>query len=126
MQEGDECNRDQGAEAGPEVVTQAFETEGLAAIPGVGGFRNHCVARGGAHPRSDTVDAARDEDQWPTRRKADDRLADCGDGVAGQGDPLAAAEPVREPAGKALNDILGSLSYSVDEADDGGADPERL
>ena len=83
--------------------------------------RDERVARSGAGSGPEPVEEPSAQHALPGGRSSHQRLGDRRHDVAGERDRLALAQAVRQPAGKALHDVLRRLGDAVDEADGASA-----
>jgi hypothetical protein len=126
VEQAEQCDGEQRSERGAEVVADPLEAEGLPAVSLVGGRCDERIAWSGTRARSQSIERPRRESTRPGRGEPDERLRDGGDEIPCERDRLPTLEPIGEPSGESLREVLYRLSDSLDEAHDADARPQRL
>ena len=108
---------EQGAYECADRVERLAEAEARAAQIGRREVRHECITGSATNALADPVDETRRHQPGDGRRQRKHRLGESRETVAGDCEPFALAEPVRERAGEYLGDGGGGLGDAFDDAD---------
>ena len=107
-------------------VGGAVEAKGQSALALVDAVGHQGVARRGADPLAHAVGPAHGGDGAPGVGEVEEGLGQGRQAIAGHGQPLARPQPVRQPAGKDLEQAGRRLGDALDQADDAGPDAQHV
>ncbi len=123
--ESQQQGRDERSDHGAGVVHGPVEPVGEAAPFRLDRGGDHRIPRRGAHALSDSIEEPDSEHRSPAGRGGKKGSGENRSRVAPCDERFAAAFAVGEPAEEALSERSGGFRDSLDDADRGGAGPER-